>query len=795
MQLFLTLIILLFSSSFIFASSEWPSLRGPLYDGTIGGGNFAGAEGALNVAWKSKIGPGYSGVTIVNGKAITMFSDGTHDVAAAFDAASGKELWRYNFAETYKGHDGSHDGPIATTVVAGGRVFGFGARGHLFALDLNTGKLIWSTNAVELGGEKPFYGFSSSPVVVDGVLVVEIGAKDGKAIAAFDVTKGERKWMLGDDVVSYQTPIAITFNGKQQVVALGDKKIFGIDPSGKILWEYVHQGDERPMASGSMIPVPAGDGKLLLKNKSETSTLIKIVSQADGKMTAENVWTAGVFKNTYSVPVYHDGYFFGYNGRVLMCVDAANGDMKWRSRPPGDGFMIIVDGHLVVQTKAGSLHVAKASPEGWVEKSMLELFPAISWTAPSFADGAVFARSQGEIARIEWKSQMSAAAPAASTSVSTASGFANFLTQIDSAPDKKAAVDNFFASVKSFPLIEWPDQVHFLYRGDAEDMGISGDMTGARREDPMKRVPGTDLFYYSIKLEPDARLSYYYIKNYEQIIADPHNGRLTQDRRGNPNSWFSMPSWSEPSYLNDAPEERRGHLQSHELKSKVRPGGGVNFEVYLPAGYDANKQRYPVLYLFDGPAAKTQGMIVNSFDNLMGTIAQPAIVVLMDDIQTGEKPLDDLKEEIHATIGILANEVVPFIDSTYRTVTDSQSRAAMATGYWSTTILYAAFKNQGLFGAVASQSAFWIGGEEYQLLMDSVRSPQDQPLRLYMDWGSYDYRGTREGWDMVKANRELYSHLKDKGYYPAGGEVHDGTGWTSWRNRTDRWLVSLFPIQ
>ena len=61
-----------------------------------------------------------------------------------------------------------------------------------------------------MGGQKPFYGFGSSPVVVDGILVVEIGAKEGKAIAAFDVTNGERKWMLGDDVVSYQTPITIT---------------------------------------------------------------------------------------------------------------------------------------------------------------------------------------------------------------------------------------------------------------------------------------------------------------------------------------------------------------------------------------------------------------------------------------------------------------------------------------------------------------------------------------------------------------------------------------------------------
>jgi hypothetical protein len=47
---------------------------------------------------------------------------------------------------------------------------------------------------------------------------------------------------------------------------------------------------------------------------------------------------------------------------------------------------------------------------------------------------------------------------------------------------------------------------------------------------------------------------------------------------------------------------------------------------------------------------------------------------------------------------------------------------------------------------------------------------------------------------MVVANREFNTYLRSKGYYPAGGEVHDGTGWSSWRNRTDKWLAALFPL-
>ncbi len=789
-------VVFLFSATFSCVASDWPSLRGPAHDGRVDGGNFAGSEGALAVAWRAIIGPGYSGVTIVDEKAVTLYSDGKQDLAIAFDSASGKELWRYKIADTYKGHDGSHDGPIATPVVANGRVFGFGAHGHLFALDHATGKQLWTVNVAEsIGAKAPFYGFGASPVVSGDVLVVEIGAKEGKAIAAFDVAKGERKWTLGDDTINYQTPIAIQFNGNNQVVAVGDKKLFGIDSAaGKILWEYAHQGDDRPWTSGSLIPVPAGEGQLLLKNKADTSTLIRLVNSADGKIAIEPVWTAGVFKNTYSVPAYYNGYFYGYNGRILTCVDATKGDVKWRSRAPGDGFLIIVDGHLVVQTKEGTLHVGKASPDGWVEKAQLNLFSATSWTAPSFANGAVFARSQGEIARLEWKAQSATIASSAEPSpVPVGSRFGTFLSQLNSASDRKAAVDQFMTSIPSFPLIEWPDQVHFLYRGDAADMGIAGDMIGARREDPMQRVPGTDLFYYSIRLEPDARINYNFVKNYEENIPDPLNPRLTYDFRANPLSWVSMPAWQEPTHLEVAPEERRGRVEAKEMKSKSRPGGGIQLEVYLPAGYDAGSERYPTIYLFDGPAAKSLGMVVNSFDNLMGVSARPSIVVLIGEVKTGEKPLEDEMEELKAADTMVATELVKYVDSNYRTIADASSRAVVAGGFPTIDALFVTFFHPGVFGSVVCQSTFVMDFAD-QPLKKVMRTANEQPLRMYMDWGTYDLRATREAWNMVYANREFNTYVRSRGYYPAGGEVHDGFGWASWRNRTDRWLSTVFPM-
>jgi enterochelin esterase-like enzyme len=526
----------------------------------------------------------------------------------------------------------------------------------------------------------------------------------------------------------------------------------------------------------------------------DSTSLIKLVNAADGKITVENVWTAGVFKTTYSVPVYYDGYFYGYNGRILTCVDAKNGEVKWKSRPPGDGFLIIVDGNLVIQTKEGTLHVAKAGPEGWVEKAQINLFPAVSWTSPSFANGAIFARSQGEIARLEWKSQNAAMAAASEPpAISNGSRFEKFVSDLNSASDKKAAVDQFMSSVSSFPMIEWPDRVHFIYRGEATDMGIVGDMIGARREDPMKHIAGTDLFYYSIRLEPDARINYYFVKNYDEKIPDPRNTRLTYDGQGSPNSWIAMPSWKEPSYFDDASEERRGKLETKELKSKSRPGGSIQYEVYLPAGYEKGNERYPSIYLFDGPNAKSVGMVINSFDNLMGVSARAAIVVLIGEVKTGEKPLEDDIEEFKTQDAMVATELVQTIDANYRTTADASMRAIVGSGFSTLDALFITFSHPGVFGSIACQSAFLME-QIIDPLKKEMRTANEQPLRMYMDWGLYDMRATREAWDTVKSNREFITFLRSRGYYPAGGEAHDGTGWSSWRNRTDRWLTALFPL-
>ena len=65
--------------------------------------------------------------------------------------------------------------------------------------------------------------------------------------------------------------------------------------------------------------------------------------------------------------VHHEGFLYAYSARLLVCVDAATGELRWRSRTPGDGFITLLGDMLLILTKDGTLHVARATPEGYDE--------------------------------------------------------------------------------------------------------------------------------------------------------------------------------------------------------------------------------------------------------------------------------------------------------------------------------------------------------------------------------------------------------------------------------------------
>ena len=199
----------------------------------------------------------------------------------------------------------------------------------------------------------------------------------------------------------------------------------------------------------------------------------------------------------------------------------------------------------------------------------------------------------------------------------------------------------------------------------------------------MTRVAGTDLFYYSTELEPDARANYHYIRDYVAEFIDPRNPRSTTTAMYGPNmepnftddempvSWVAMPRWRAPAHLAEPAGAQRGHVVRHELESDVLQTALV-VHVYLPAGYDENgERRYPVAYYHDVNGPLARGSLSTSLDNLLGAEVRPVIVVFIEPPSPPNPRYTDM----------WANELVPFIDSTFRTVATRDGRAGLGNGW------------------------------------------------------------------------------------------------------------------
>jgi enterochelin esterase-like enzyme/outer membrane protein assembly factor BamB len=782
-------------------AEDWKGFRGANGDSTTSGSGIFSRAGAvsLDVRWKNRIGSGYSSVSVADGVAINLFSDPGSDFAGAFDANTGRELWRFRLGDRYPGRWGSKDGPISTPLIDRGRVFMLDPAGHFFCLDFKTGKKIWDADLKKAhGSTEPFYGFASSPLVVGDTVVLQIGGPKGATVAAFDVASGKVMWKTGpEDAVNYQSASLMSVAGKPVLIALGDRIMSGHDPrTGETYWT-IEYGDATDIGSKTAQVVKTSGNRFFVNGRASDSTLFEL-SATDQHAPPKEVWKTRHIRNTYVISVYHDGLLFGYNGRILACVDAESGELVWRSREPGDGFPIMVDGHLVIATKEGRLSIAPASRKGYEEIANIPVLDDdLVWSTATFVDRSLYLRSIESWARVDIRQ-----APAAATAEKGANGiiadseFGRFVSRVAQAEQKQPLIDAYLAAHSTLPVIEGKDMVHFVYHGPGKDISMSSDLFGERFDRPLNRIEGTQFFYYSSRLESDARLPYGFIRDFDEFLGDPANPAKVE---GSKVALVSMPDWKEPDFLRDPPAASRGRVEDVTLASR-QFGVPLGIKVYLPKGYEPSRS-YPVAYVLSGTAAIKEGRMVEALDNLIGRRVEPLIAVFVPD--PGERPganfssrksyLELAGDDKDKTRLMLVEELLPLVEGRYRIDAKAGRRAIVAYADAAYAGLYATLRHPDLFAGLGLLSPSWEPGYRPQNTA-LLRTPADQPLRIYLEWGRYDSRSPREGWDAVEHGRAFSATLRSKGYSFVGGETHEGADWLARRNRLDRLFSTLFPL-
>ena len=778
--------LLLVSIPGLAAAGDWPHLRGPNFDGRIPSAEvFDGDHLGLQLSWKAPLGSGYSGIVLSGGRAVTLFSDGRFDYVIAFGAENGEELWRHKIDGTNKGHDGSNDGPLSSPVISDGAVYGLGPKGQFFALRLTDGTEIWSKALDrDFGSKAPVYGFTTTPIVEGNVLVVQTGGSEGRAICGLDKKTGERLWSFGDEDVAYQSPAVMTLAGRRQIVAVSGKRIAGLVPdSGKLLWAYqLGEGDDTDSAN----PTFAGDDRFLILVE-ETAIVFRVTKTQDGYQ-AKELYRSKELGNTYAAPVYHEDHLYGFRRQFLTCVNAETGERVWRSRPPGGRGLILVNGHLVIFGAKGTVVVAKATPEGYVERTRLQALKGSGFTWPSFADGRVFVRNLEEIASISVV-QRSGGMPTVARG-GPEHEFGRFIRKVEASTQKKALIDEFLKKHEQFPIIE-DNYVHFVYRGEADDIAITGSMLDAGSAEAMERIEGTDFYHKTYQLEPGGRWEYRFNINFDEQVLDSLNPRSVPGWGDTGYSEVIPPGYEAASHLAEPAGTRRGTIESFTFTSEIL-GYDKEIKAYLPPGYDESDRAYPLLIVNNGLSWLDKGLMANSLDNLIGERVAPLVVVFL--AQSPEWWLDVGDSGIDDYVRMQAEELVVHLEQKYRLIGEPGARALMGIWVYGLSTAYGALSYPNVFGKAAMQSPYLGPGAE-DALVELVQSGKGSGVEFYLDWNRYEHRSVDWGYDVREESTRLAALLEENGHTLAGGEVLDSHGWGSWRSRTDRILEALFPAK
>jgi outer membrane protein assembly factor BamB len=310
-------------------AQDWPQWRGANRDAKAAG--FEAPQTwppELTQSWQVKVGDGVATPALVGDRLYVFTREEENEVLRCLDAASGNEVWQDKYpAEPVRGPASSFSGPRSSPTVADGKVVTLGVQGTLSCVDAATGKVVW--RKADFEGSVPNFATASSPIVVDGLCIAQLGGQDNGdgAIVAYDLTTGEEKWKWTGDSPAYGSPVLLAVNGTQAVVTPTDQNMVALDAaSGQLLWQMAY----RQGRYNSATPI-IEDQTLILAGPDRGTTAVKLQKEGE-ELAAMEAWSNPDNSLMYNTPVLKDGMLYGISTlNSLFCVDAESGETKWNA--------------------------------------------------------------------------------------------------------------------------------------------------------------------------------------------------------------------------------------------------------------------------------------------------------------------------------------------------------------------------------------------------------------------------------------------------------------------------------
>jgi outer membrane protein assembly factor BamB len=214
--------------------------------------------------------------------------------------------------------------------VADGKVCTLGVAGVVSCLDAATGKVVWRHDTKAA----PMFSAASSPLIVDGMCVTQVGGNEDGAIIAYDLASGDEKWKRAGGGARYSSPVVMTVGDTKLIVAETSREIVGVTAAdGKLAWEA-------PCQTRYNAATPVVDSQTVIyEGTGNGERALRVEKQGDGFATKE-LWTNPDSAVIYDTPVLKGGNLFGLSQRnQFFCIDAQNGKTAWTAPAPQAGGM------------------------------------------------------------------------------------------------------------------------------------------------------------------------------------------------------------------------------------------------------------------------------------------------------------------------------------------------------------------------------------------------------------------------------------------------------------------------
>ena len=391
-------------------ADDWPQWRGPQRNGVSMEKGFLAEwpkEGPPLLWSVADLGAGYSTPSVVGDRIYLLGNEGLeNEFVEARSAKNGQRIWSNHIGKVGNPkQEPNYPAARSTPTVEGKVLYALGSDGDLVCLETTTGKERWRKNLrSDFGGKPGVWAYAESPLVDGDQLICTPGGTNTTLIA-LNKQSGSIIWQCtvpGGDAATYASAIVVQVGGLKQYVQFLEKGLVGVDAkTGKFLWRY----EKTALGSPAVILTPLAEKDQIYSGAYRAGGGLVKLKMNHGAVEPEQVYFSPKLPLGVGGVVKVGEFLYGSTGQAFLCVEFANGTVKWEDRALAPAASCYADGRLYLHGENGDVALVEPTPEAYREKGRVtppeqpQRANAMEkpWAYPVVANGRLYIRDGAKL--------------------------------------------------------------------------------------------------------------------------------------------------------------------------------------------------------------------------------------------------------------------------------------------------------------------------------------------------------------------------------------------------------------